>query len=119
MISIILNVYNGEKYIKRCVESVLAQTYQNFELLIIDDGSTDSTAKIIDSYPPTVNVKVFHTENKGLSGSRRYGLSKVSGEFILKYWALEHGINWYVLLNGKYWQFRHQIKAILKLNRKR
>lgn len=48
MISIILNVYNGEKYIKRCVESVLAQTYQNFELLIIDDGSTDSTAKIID-----------------------------------------------------------------------
>lgn len=51
MISIILNVYNGEKYIKRCVESVLAQTYQNFELLIIDDGSTDSTAKIIDSYP--------------------------------------------------------------------
>ena len=62
MISIILNVYNGEKYIKRCVESVLAQTYQNFELLIIDDGSTDSTAKIIDSYPPTVNVKVFHTE---------------------------------------------------------
>lgn len=52
MISIILNVYNGEKYIKRCVESVLAQTYQNFELLIIDDGSTDSTAKIIDSYPP-------------------------------------------------------------------
>ena len=46
MISIILNVYNGEKYIKRCVESVLAQTYQNFELLIIDDGSTDSTAKI-------------------------------------------------------------------------
>lgn len=102
MISIILNVYNGEKYIKRCVESVLAQTYQNFELLIIDDGSTDSTAKFIDSYPPTVNVKVFHTENKGLSGSRRYGLSKV-----------------YVLLNGKYWQFRHQIKAILKLNRKR
>lgn len=101
MISIILNVYNGEKYIKRCVESVLAQTYQNFELLIIDDGSTDSTAKIIDSYPPTVNVKVFHTE------------------FILKYWALEHGINWYVLLNGKYWQFRHLIKAILKLNRKR
>lgn len=52
MISIILNVYNGEKYIKRCVESVLAQTYQNFELLIIDDGSTDSTAKFIDSYPP-------------------------------------------------------------------
>lgn len=68
MISIILNVYNGEKYIKRCVESVLAQTYQNFELLIIDDGSTDSTAKIIDSYPPhAVNVKEFHTENKGLT----------------------------------------------------
>lgn len=84
MISIILNVYNGEKYIKRCVESVLSQTYQNFELLIIDDGSTDSTAKIIDSYPSSfVNVKVFHTENKGLSGSRRYGLSKVSGEFLI------------------------------------
>lgn len=57
MISIILNVYNGEKYIKRCVESVLAQTYQNFELLIIDDGSTDSTAKIIDSYPPRCQCK--------------------------------------------------------------
>lgn len=52
MISIILNVYNGEKYIKRCIDSILFQTYHNFELLIVDDGSTDATAKIIDNYPP-------------------------------------------------------------------
>ena len=52
MISIILNVYNGEKYVKRCIDSVLFQTYQDFELLIVDDGSTDATAKIIDTYPP-------------------------------------------------------------------
>lgn len=60
MISIILNVYNGEKYIKRCVESVLAQTYQNFELLIIDDGSTDSTAKIIDIYSEILGIGTWY-----------------------------------------------------------
>lgn len=84
MISIILNVYNGEKYIKRCIDSILFQTYHNFELLIVDDGSTDATAKIIDNYPPTSGkVKVFHTENKGLSGSRRFGLSKAIGEYLI------------------------------------
>lgn len=52
MISVIINVYNGEKYIERCVRSVLAQTYKNYELLIVDDGSTDGTAGIVDRYPP-------------------------------------------------------------------
>lgn len=84
MISVILNVYNGEKYIKRCVDSVLSQTYTDYELLIVDDGSSDSTAFIIDEYAAkNKKVKAFHTENKGLSGSRRYGLEKVSGEYLI------------------------------------
>lgn len=84
MISVILNVYNGERYIERCVDSVLSQTYQDFELIIVDDGSTDSTARIIDRYPPIYKqMKVYHTENKGLSGSRRYGLSKATGDYLI------------------------------------
>ena len=50
MISVIINVYNGEKYIKRCIDSVLAQSFKDYELLLVDDGSTDSTARIIDEY---------------------------------------------------------------------
>lgn len=82
MISVILNVYNGEKYISRCIESVLAQNYNDIELIIVDDGSKDNTAFLADQYAlKDDRIKVYHTENKGLSGSRRYGLEKVTGKF--------------------------------------
>ena len=84
MISVILNVYNGEKYISRCIESVLAQNYNDIELIIVDDGSKDNTAFLADQYAlKDDRIKVYHTENKGLSGSRRYGLEKVTGEYLI------------------------------------
>lgn len=84
MISVILNVYNGEKYISRCVDSVLAQDYDDIELIIVDDGSKDNTAFLADQYVSKDDrVKVYHTENKGLSGSRRFGLSKVKGDYLI------------------------------------
>lgn len=84
MISIILNVYNGEKYLPHCVQTVLRQTYTNFELLIINDGSTDNTQNIAESFQTKdKRVIVYNTENKGLSGSRHYGLSKVNGDYLI------------------------------------
>ena len=77
MISVILNVYNGEKYLAYCIQSVLKQTYINFELLIINDGSTDNTPSIAESFQAKdKRVIVYNTENKGLSGCRHFGLSK-------------------------------------------
>lgn len=84
MISVILNVYNGEKYLAHCIQSVLRQTYINFELLIINDGSTDNTPIIAESFQAKdKRVIVYNTENKGLSGSRHFGLSKVNEEYII------------------------------------
>ena len=83
MISVIINVYNGEKYIKRCIDSVLAQSFKDYELLLVDDGSTDSTARLIDEDACLRNVKAFHTPNKGIGGSRNYALTQVSGEYII------------------------------------
>lgn len=84
MISIILNVYNGEKYLAHCIQSVLRQTYKDFELLIINDGSTDTTQTIAESFQAKdTRIIVYNTENKGISGSRHYGLRKVSGEYLI------------------------------------
>ena len=66
MISVIVPVYNTEKYLDRCVQSILAQTYTDFELLLIDDGSTDSSGAICDRYAEQDSrVRVFHKENGG------------------------------------------------------
>lgn len=84
MISVILNVYNGEQYLENCITSILSQTYDNFEFIIVNDGSTDSTKDIIDKYSTKDDrIRVFHTENKGLSSSRAWGLTKISGEYFI------------------------------------
>lgn len=69
MISVIVPVYNVEKYLSRCIDSVLMQTFTDFELLLVDDGSPDNSGMICDEYAlKDVRVKVLHQENKGLSG---------------------------------------------------
>lgn len=80
-VSIIMPVYNKEKYVGRAIESVLKQTFLDWELIIIDDGSTDHSLGICRHYKDS-RIKVFHTENCGVSHARNYGLSKAKGEWI-------------------------------------
>ena len=83
MISIIVPIYNTERYLNRCIDSVLSQTFTDFELLLIDDGSTDKSGDICDSYAQKDSrIKVFHKENGGVSTARNYGLDNARGEWI-------------------------------------
>lgn len=78
MISIIVPVYNTEKYLRRCIDSILAQTYADFELILIDDGSSDGSGIICDEYAEKDNrVAAFHQENKGQAAARNVGLDYV------------------------------------------
>ena len=83
MISVIVPVYNSEKYLKTCIESILNQTYKNLEILLIDDGSTDDSLQIVKSYAEKdIRIKVLTKENGGQSSARNLGLDKASGHYI-------------------------------------
>ncbi|MFZ7267078.1 glycosyltransferase family 2 protein, partial [Avibacterium avium] len=81
--SIIVPVYNVERYLNECLDSIISQSFTNYELLIIDDGSTDKSGHICDTYSIYKNVKVFHKDNGGSSTARNYGIKKAIGEYIL------------------------------------
>ena len=82
-ISVIVPVYNVEAYLERCVESILQQTYANFELILINDGSTDSSGQICDHLASQhENVKVYHLENAGVSNARNKGIKLATGAWI-------------------------------------
>lgn len=82
-ISIIVPVYNAEKSIHRCMNSILSQTYTDFELLLVNDGSKDCSGKICDEYATKDNrVRVFHKENGGVSSARNVGLDNAIGEYL-------------------------------------
>lgn len=84
MFSIIVPVYNAENYLEKCITSVIDQTFNDFELILIDDGSTDHSAYICDQYMKIdKRIKVFHQENAGQTFSRKKGLDKSVGEYIL------------------------------------
>ena len=84
LISIIVPVYNVEKYLNRCIESILKQTYESFELILINDGSTDNSGNICDEYSENDNrIKVIHKENGGLSSARNAGIKAANGEHIV------------------------------------
>ena len=68
LITIVINIYNGEKFIKKCLDSAINQTYKNLEILIINDGSTDKTLEICKKYKDK-RIRIITTENLGLSGS--------------------------------------------------
>lgn len=83
MISIIVPVYNSAKYLDQCIQSILSQTYENFELLLVDDGSTDGSSDLCDIYASKdQRVKVFHKQNGGASAARNLGLCNANGEWI-------------------------------------
>ena len=81
--SVIIPVYNVEKYINRCVKSILSQRYNGMEIILIDNGSTDRSGSICDIYANEyANISVYHIENHGVGSARNFGLSKARGEFI-------------------------------------
>ncbi len=82
LISVIIPVYNVEEYLRECVDSVLSQTYENYEIILVDDGSTDNSGKICDEYAENNKITVVHKENGGLSDARNKGLALAKGEYI-------------------------------------
>lgn len=83
LISIVVPVYNTERYLSRCIGSILSQSYTNFEVLLIDDGSKDNSSKICDEYASKdQRIKVVHTENKGVSKARNLGILHSKGMWI-------------------------------------
>lgn len=83
LITVIVPVYNVEKYLRRCLDSIIGQTYQNLEILCIDDGSIDNSGEICEQYAARdARIKVIHQENQGLSTARNRGLDTATGEYI-------------------------------------
>lgn len=83
LVSIIIPVYNVERYISRCLDSIVYQSYQNIEIILIDDGSTDLSGKICNDYAKKdIRIKVMHKENAGLGYARNSGLEMAKGKFV-------------------------------------
>lgn len=84
LFSVIVPIYNVEKYLVQCIESILAQTYQNYELILVDDGSPDNCPKICDDYKLKNNkIKVIHKKNGGLVSARQTGALVAKGDYII------------------------------------
>lgn len=82
-ISVIVPVWNAHDYLKRCVDSILEQTYMNLEVLLVDDGSSDDSLEICEEYARLDDrVRVFHKENGGQASARNYALERATGEFV-------------------------------------
>lgn len=83
-ISLIIPVFNTEKWLRRCLDSVLAQTWQDYEVILVDDGSRDSSSAILDEYASRDGrFRVFHEQNRGSSLARKFGMSKANGEWLI------------------------------------
>lgn len=82
-VSVIVPVYNGEKYLNRCIDSILSQTFTSFELLLINDGSIDKSGVICDEYAnKDPRIRVFYKENGGVSSARKIGIKSAKGDFL-------------------------------------
>ena len=83
LVSVIIPVYNVEDFVVKCLDSVYEQSYENIEIIVVDDGSTDKSGELVDNFAKNKsNVMVIHQENKGLSAARNLGISKAKGEWI-------------------------------------
>ena len=106
MYSIIVPIYNVEKYLRDCVDSIINQSFKNYELILVDDGSPDNCGKICDEYADKYEfIKVFHKKNGGLSDARNFGIKKATGEYLV------------FLDSDDYWQDKdalHNISRIIK-----
>lgn len=103
-ISVIVPVYNVEKYLHRCVDSILAQTFTDFELILVDDGSIDSSAKICDEYAEkNERVRAFHRENKGPAAARNIGID----------WAIQNSDSrWIAFVDSDDWVHEEYLELL-------
>lgn len=84
VISVIIPIYNASRYLPRCLDGILEQTFTKWQLLLVDDGSTDCSLDICNDYANKDNrIKVFHKENEGVSIARQYGLDKVCTPYFI------------------------------------
>lgn len=84
LVSVIVPVYNVEKYLKKCLDSIIFQSYKNLEIILIDDGSIDSSGKICDEYSQEdIRIKVIHQKNQGVAIARNVGIDNATGKWIL------------------------------------
>lgn len=107
--SLIIPIYNVENYIKRCLDSILYQTYTNYEIICINDGSTDNSFNILQQYKDHSNIKIINQENKGLGATRNEGVKYATGDYI---WFIDSDdwistdalllLNNFILENKKY-----------------
>ena len=83
IVSVVIPVFNVEKYIAKCIESLISQTYKKLEIILVDDGSTDYSGKICDEYSKLDNrIFVIHKENGGVSSARNIGMKKTTGSWV-------------------------------------
>ena len=105
LISIVVPVYNVEKYLRECLESILKQTYQNLEIILVDDGSTDCSGKICDDYAgKDRRIAVVHQKNQGVLAARNTGIKKAHGRYI----GFVDGDDW--VSEQMYWELYHKLK---------
>lgn len=84
LITVIIPIYNVERYLKRCIESVICQDYENLEIILVDDGATDASGQIADDYAEKdKRIKVIHQKNGGLSNARNNGLKAMTGQYVM------------------------------------
>ena len=84
LVSVIVPVYNAEKYLRRCIDSVLSQTFKDFELILVDDGSKDNCPGICDEYAlKDARIRVIHQDNQGVSAARNAGLDAIKGDYVM------------------------------------
>ena len=81
-ITVLVTAYNVSEYINRCIDSILSQTYKNFELLIINDGSTDNTLEMLQQYKSNPHVQLINKANGGVSSARNMGIKVAKGSYI-------------------------------------
>ncbi len=82
-ISIIIPIYNKEKFLDKCIESIIDQTYKNIEIILVNDGSTDNSELICKKYTNKDNIKYFKTENMGVSNARNIGIIEATGDYVI------------------------------------